>query len=628
MKYPRPVILVQFIVSLLSSFVFAQTTGKPLLIKPFENKVFIKELGQFSRNSKELKIPFAEPVLYGVENAEFNAYFTAHGIIFQFPERRNVEEKDKEKIKEEKKRTNKKEKDREKEEAEEKTVETIWHSTTMRWLNTDPSAELFSEQKVPDYYNYDGSSINDTAINFVPAYKKLKYINLYPGVDAEFELSEAGGIKYKFIVHPNVIVPTIAFQWEGIEKVFTDAIGDLHINTVFGPTATNTALQLIDHAPNAFTSSSHTNIPLKYSVTGNVVQFDLSSQKTSSPEGIVIDPWITNTTYPTTNRAYDIQEDAAGNVFVHGNTTSYHVEKYSPAGILIWSYITSSTFLGDIAVDNPGNIYIVGGYSAGKRQKLNPAGVQQWVFSGLSEEWRLAFNYSKTVLTVGGYFIDPGGNNLGKFNTSTGAITNEMVYNLETRSIATDCNGDMFSLHRTFGTTGTPAGNILNKTNANFTPGGSVGSGFLLTEREAVGVGYAPNPTYSPGIFQGFNGVAVNGPYVYIYDGATLRRVNKTTLTIINSVTVPGGSMLMCSGIATDLCGDIYVGTQSGMVKYDPLLNYIATISAPGAVYDIILSSTGNLLACGAGFLGNFSTTCISPPLFSVTLSSVNATCN
>jgi len=584
---------------------FAQSAGKQLLIKPLQDRVFIKEQGQFRKNARETKIPISEPILYGVENGEFTAYFTAQGIVFQFPERRNIAEKDQKKIGDE---------------PEKRAIETIWHTAKMRWVNADSSVGVFAEEKVANYYNYGDfyGGFDDKAFyNFVPAYKKIRYTNLYPGVDAEFELPEKGGIKYRFIVQPNVTIPNIAMQWEGLDKIGIDDMGNLLLTSKFSPLSNTSEWKIMDHAPNAFTAASHADIPVDYKVTNNKVEFQFSSGAISSPEGIIIDPWITVINMPSFNRAFDIQEDSLGNVFIHGNHSNFHIEKYNSAGVLQWSYVTYSVFLGDIAVDKPGNIYIIGGYCTGKRQKLNPAGVQIWSQGGLCEEWRLAFNYSKTVLAVCGYFVNPGGNNLARLNMATGAVSDQIAYNEETRSIATDCNGDMYSLHL-------PT-NTLRKTNADFTPAGVVPSGLALIYS---GTGYAYNPAYSSAVYQGFNGVMIQGPYLYIYDGITLRRFNKSTLTPINSVTVPNGVNYQCSGLSTDPCGNVYAGTTNSIVKFDSALTYMETIPTPGPVYDIMLGSSGDLLACGSGFLGNFSISCAAPPPLSVTVTSTNADCN
>ncbi|MES2591147.1 MAG: PKD domain-containing protein [Bacteroidota bacterium] len=578
-----------------------QRAENHILIKPLQGKEFIKEQGQFSKHAKEIKSPLSETVLYGVENSEFNAYFTLNSIIFQFPERRKIEEKDRKK---------------ERDEEEERNVETIWHTATMKWSGANTSAELIAEQKVSNYYNYGSVGFDDTShFNFVPAYKKLKYLNLYPGVDVEFELPEQGGVKYKFIVQPNTVVPDIAFEWEGVERLRADKEGNLLLKNTFSPRSLNSEWKLMDHAPNAYTSSSHTNIPVQYSITGNKVKFEFLSDKISSSEGIVIDPWIT-TNYAVLNRAFDIQEDSLGNLFIHGNHSNYSVEKYNSSGVLQWTYVTYSIFLGDIAVDNPGNVYIIGGYPAGKRQKLNSSGVQVWVQAGLAEEWRLAFNYSKTVLAVCGYFINPGGNNLARLDLATGSVSDQIAYSEETRSVATDCNGDMYSLHLPTST--------LRKTKADFTSAGVVASGLSLIYS---GTGYALNPDYSTDVFQGFNGTLVQGPYVYIYDGITLRRFNKTSLAALNSVSVPNGVNYQCSGLAADRCGNVYAGSTNGIVKFDSTLNYIGITPTPGPVYDLLFSFNGELLACGAGFLGKFSVVCTPPPPLNVVASSTDVSC-
>lgn len=593
---PLRILFVFYLITGFSFTSFSQKKQREFISKPFENKVFIEEQGQFQQRAGDRKMFLPEPVKFAVENQEFFAYFSNSSITFQLPEYVPVSDDEEEE---------------EFEEPEKKKFKTVWHPLTLKFLNINPHVEIIEENKVKEYYNY-ACFIDSAQYNFVPAYKTIIYKEIFSGVDAVFELPEEGGMKYKFIVHPGIVVPEIAFELSGADNLQLDESGDLIINSLFG--------KMTDHAPTAFTSVSRENIPIKYSLIDNKVLFDFSGSAISSPEGIVIDPWITATTFPASNRAFDIQEDAAGNVFVHGSTTNYQVQKYDPSGSLLWTYITTSTFLGDIAVDNPGNTYIVGGYPAGKRQKLDPSGVQLWSFGGLVEEWRLGFDYSKTTLTIGGYFLNPGDNNLARFDVNTGAVSNQISYYEETRGIATDCNGDMFSLHVTFGVaTANNATNFLRKTFANFTPGPFTQSGFLLSEAEPVGVGYAPNPTYGPNLFHGINGLVVSGRYVYIYDGATIRKFDKSTLAFVSSVAVPNGARMMCSGIAADQCGNIYAGSQNGMVVFDSLLTYQQTVAAPGTIYDILLGAGGELLVCGAGFLASVPLNCVEPAALTAT---------
>ncbi|MCF8460719.1 MAG: PKD domain-containing protein [Flavobacteriales bacterium] len=567
-----------------------QTASKGLIIEPFVNKVFIEEKGQFKNRIERQSVAFDEPILFGVENAEFNAYFTQSGIHFRFAEYKTVPKGKRQLVENE---------------PESRGLETTWHSVDMLWENADPEVQILFGDKLHEYYNYALNGTDET-INFAAAYSEIIYKDIYPGVDVIFELPKEGGIKYRFEVAAGATIPQIAMRWGGEVSLSLDGKGNLQIKT---PTTV-----LVDHAPSAETLENKNDVPVSYVLDGNVVSIKIASNDIDLSDGFIIDPWIYNTSYPAINRAHDIQEDAAGNIVVHGNHTNFQVQKFTAVGVLQWTYVSYSQFLGDIAVDDPGNVYIVGGYSAGKRQKLDPAGVQLWTFAGLVEEWRLAFNYSKTVLTIGGYFQDPGANNLALFDVNSGAISNEIIYGAETRAIATDCNGDMYSMHVTFGGTGVAASNLLKKTNANFTPAGSIQTGFLLAEFEAA-AGYVPNPVYNPSvIYQGFNGLVVSGPYLYMTDGTTVKRVNKNSLAILNSTPLVGGVKLGNGGLAADLCGNIYAGSLNGIAKYDSLLNYIETIPTPGAVYDIIFGTTGELLVCGAGFIGSFAINCTTPP--------------
>lgn len=590
---------------------FAQSASTKMLVEPFVNKVFIQEKGQFSGRLERMELEVDEPVLYAVENAEFNAYFTTKGVHFRFAEYETVDLEEWEREEEERERGEQQENV-----PDTRGLITHWHAVDLIWKNANPNVEVQTDGKTHEYYNYSGWG-DDPNINFVPAFTELVYHDVYQGVDAIFTLPEEGGLKYEFRSQAGVI-PQVAMEWKGEVSLSLDSEGNLVVKT---PTTT-----LNDHTPSGKERGTDKEIPMRYELDGNVVR--IAVDEAVNPEnGFVIDPWIVNTSYPDINAAHDIQEDAAGNVVVHGNHTNFQVQKFNSAGVLQWTYVTYSKFLGDIAVDNPGNVYIIGGYNLGKRQKLDPAGVQLWQLSGLVEEWRLAFNYSKTVLTVGGYFQDPAANNLGRMDLNTGAMSNEVIYGAETRAIATDCNGDMYSLHVTFGGAGLAPSNLLRKTDANFAPVGSVQTGFLLAEYEAA-AGYVPNPDYNPNvIYQGFNGLVVSGPYLYMTDGITVRRVNKTSLAILNSAPIAGGAKLRNAGLAADLCGNIYAGSQNGIIKFDSTLNYISTIATPGAVYDLIVSESGDLLACGFGFIGSFAINCNPPaPITAVADNSCDGT--
>ncbi|MDP1743998.1 MAG: hypothetical protein Q8L90_00385, partial [Bacteroidota bacterium] len=113
------------------TFLFSQTisskgNGK-FLTRPFENKVFIEEQGQFKKILEENNITLPETILFAVNNPEFEAYFTADGITFLFSQTEKI--------------SHKKEGEKKKEAHEEKPL-IKWEIVTMKWVNSNPSMQI------------------------------------------------------------------------------------------------------------------------------------------------------------------------------------------------------------------------------------------------------------------------------------------------------------------------------------------------------------------------------------------------------------------------------------------------------------------------------------------------------
>ncbi|MGZ3903491.1 MAG: PKD domain-containing protein, partial [Bacteroidia bacterium] len=61
------------------------------------------------------------------------------------------------------------------------------------------------------------------------------------------------------------------------------------------------------------------------------------------------------------------------------------------------------------------------------------------------------------------------------------------------------------------------------------------------------------------------------------------------------------------SGIDLDSCGNVYVGSTNAVIKYDANLNVISSQATTFKVYDVAVSTGGNVIACGA--TGTYSST-------------------
>ncbi|MDF2453015.1 MAG: hypothetical protein K0S26_2519, partial [Bacteroidota bacterium] len=96
--------------------------------------------------------------------------------------------------------------------------------------------------------------------------------------------------------------------------------------------------------------------------------------------------------------------------------------------------------------------------------------------------------------------------------------------------------------------------------------------------------------------------------FVYTHNGTTLFKRSLANASIISSVAIPGGAsttslgknIVGCSGIDIDAAGNIYVGSTNAVTKFSPALVQLATVAVPFNVYDVHVSTSGDVIACGS----------------------------
>ena len=584
----------------------AQENNKAVkgFVRSFEDKVFIQNYGQFNgKNGSDEK-----QIVYGINNLGTQIYFTQTGLIYrydfvEFPPSEMNPSADVSGPMEDK---------REELMREAKHLNCILN---MKWIGANEDVQLVAEEKVSQYYNYQTEAVNGS-IDFVPAFKKLCYKNLYPGIDVEYVFPEnKEGIKYTFIIHPGADVGKIQMQYSGGKEILKDENGNVQITTAKG--------NIIDHAPVTFYTDNKSKIISSFDLRENSVRLNVGNYDKS--RSIVIDPWTISTDFTTLNRGYDIDVDKTGNIYVMGGgagtpgSAGYMLKKFSSSGTLIWTYIPPTLFgwYGDFELDSFGNSYIVNG-TGGDLIKLSPAGslIYDNFITEFGEPWRLKLNNSNNRIYGGGYF-SAGGiyyglveiNNTGTAATSKGSqMPGNVVNSKEIRSVEIDeSNGDIYALSVSqYGSISASTNNLI-KLDASLVTIYDIQSGFLEAEE---GVAYTNDPgTAGQSGFNGFNGIVVD-PYsnqLFTYDGLTIIKRNKVNGDLIDTVIVSNTSYDSNSGICIDSCSNVYVGTQNTIAKYDSSLKFIASISTPGSVYDICKFSNNSIVACGDGFVGLFS---------------------
>src|SRR5262245_53557215 len=216
----------------------------------------------------------------------------------------------------------------------------------------------------------------------VPLYAKVRYENVYPGVDLVYYGNQRQ-LEYDFVIAPGADLQTVVLAFQGAERLEIDAQGELVLHTAAGAIRQHKPIiyQQIDGA--------------RRDITGGYVRkgaqqigFQVDSYDRSRP--LVIDPVLSYSTYlGGAGGEYDygpagIAVDAAGSAYVIGwtNSTDFpttanafqpahyggahdaFVTKLDPTG----STLVYSTYLGGtgldqgtgIAVDADGNAYVTG----------------------------------------------------------------------------------------------------------------------------------------------------------------------------------------------------------------------------------------------------------------------------
>jgi hypothetical protein len=224
----------------------------------------------------------------------------------------------------------------------------------------------------------------------VAAYAKVRYQNIYKGIDALFyesaraavdKASESNMLEYDFIVQPGADYRKIRLRFTGSERLEIDAAsGDLLIHTPLG--------ELRQHRPRVYQlngEGEREEVASRFVLRGkDEIAFDVAAFDHARP--LIIDPSVTYSTYfggSGNDLAVGIGFDAAGNIYFGGNTTSFDLPlvnplqrqktsgrrsiflvKLNPTG----TSVLYSTYLGGngddagfgFAVDLLGNAYITG----------------------------------------------------------------------------------------------------------------------------------------------------------------------------------------------------------------------------------------------------------------------------
>jgi hypothetical protein len=567
---------------------------------PFEQKVFIENKGQYEIDNKVA----SKDILFGAQQGGLQYYFTNNAIWIKRDVAVKRTDEEMEQLKQQSG------------EAEEKELEykMVPQFHQINFIGTNPAAEITSENEVSWYYNF---TINKNVPVKAQAFKKLTYINLYPGIDMEFYFpKDSTGFEYSFIVHPGADVSQIKINYPLNEGIQFGLQKNLSIQSTF--------CAFTDVAPAA--RQLNKNIDCSFSLNNSIEGFSVSEyDKTKT---LFIDPWDTTPNFTGFNDAYDVDWDNAGNCYIYGGDDPWQLIKYDGSGVMLWSYTEAfnSQFpqFGGFAVDrNSQSAYIgegVDDMTGAKIIKVNGQGVQIAMFYGninFREIWQIAFSrcMNNAVLAGGGVsspsyqacYLDTTLTNLSPVNILK---VSDCCHDLW--GITLDDYGNCYTATLTKPSSNSFANKLFKLPIPSLAPTTwMVSDDYNFQEIGSIQFAVAKNNGVNY-VTNSFNGMAISSTDLFTYDSYVLKKWSSTTGAEVDSVTVnttKDNSKMYWAGLTSDDCDNIFLGSDSDIYQYDGNLNLMDSIKQLDTIFDVSLGNNNILYACGAGFVSALQVT-------------------
>jgi hypothetical protein len=487
----------------------------------------------------------------------------------------------------------------------------------LKLVNANQNAGVIGANELPGKVNYFiGNDPKKWRTN-VPTYARVRYRDVYPGIDLVYHGNQSGQLEYDFVVAPGADPSSILLALDAARPVGgeqkavgsgqskIDSNGDLvvHMN---GGDEVRFRKPLVyqeeesgvgSHESEAKNGSRKAKFENRHLVEGqflleaqNRVHFALGSYDHTQP--LVIDPVLVYSTYlggSGNDAGYGIAVDSSGNAYVTGRTTStdfpvvnpYQPKNQSTSGTAFvakldaaGSALVYSTYLGGkvsdqgnaIAVDAAGNAYVAGSTCSQDFPTVYPL---QASLKGACDGFVAKLNPAGSPLVYSTYLGGSG-------TTVSGNTWNDMA-----AGIAVDSSGAAYVTGTTY-STDFPIVNpiqatLLDKASAFLTKLNASGSAFVYSTYVVAGGGASvavdsSGNAYVTGGGEGTDSYPPGNTLIGSYPILFVCKVNQAGGAFVYFTYVGATIFDSANAIAVDSSGNAYVAGQSGGTNF-PTVN-------------------------------------------------------
>jgi len=236
--------------------------------------------------------------------------------------------------------------------------------------------DIQPEDKLPGYSNYLFGSDPSKWITNVAQYARVRYGNVYPGIDIVYHGNQ-GRMEHDFVVRHGADTKRIGLAFTGVDHMEISGGGDLKLHMA------KNEVQL--QRPRAYQviGNKEVEVAAEYVLRQHRVGFRLGQHDES--QKLIIDPVLAYATFlggdplGTQQGVSALTLDASDNLYIAGSTNASNfpvtpgvvgpnlsgtsfVSKINPAGTSLQysTYISGITGLLGLAVDVSGNVYLAG----------------------------------------------------------------------------------------------------------------------------------------------------------------------------------------------------------------------------------------------------------------------------